>query len=209
MAENRPLTAAGCGVGMFLVGLLGMRMAFRNTLRFHQGDYQHAPVGSDRRHSVADRGRSGRSLFVGRTIPWVPDPVAAVELANLRAMSRATEVRLNVGSIVILMAGGSILLWGQGPSMGLATWFLASISVVATFFGLGQFMFNQYGFDRDGFRSLVLAPADRAHVLAGKNLAVLPVALAIFLLFHGLVAMGLKLGLVMIVACVSSLAWRS
>jgi hypothetical protein len=37
-----------------------------------------------------------------------------------------------------------------------------------------QFFGNQFGFDRDGFRALVLSPADRRLILLGKNLACLP-----------------------------------
>jgi ABC-2 type transport system permease protein len=44
---------------------------------------------------------------------------------------------------------------------------------------LVQFLANQFGLDRDGFRSLILSPADRRLILLGKNLASLPVG-AIF-----------------------------
>ena len=36
---------------------------------------------------------------------------------------------------------------------------------------LVQFLANQFGFDRDGFRALILSPADRRLILLGKNLA--------------------------------------
>jgi hypothetical protein len=38
---------------------------------------------------------------------------------------------------------------------------------------------NQFGFDRSGFRTLVLAPASRRDILLGKNLALLPIALGL------------------------------
>jgi len=55
--------------------------------------------------------------------------------------------------------------------------FIATGAVILTFFGLSQLMFNQFGFDRGGFRQLVLLPVQRKWVLLGKNLAFLPAAL--------------------------------
>ena len=43
-------------------------------------------------------------------------------------------------------------------------------------FILVQFFANQFGFDRDGFRVLILSPVQRRLILLGKNLACLPVA---------------------------------
>jgi hypothetical protein len=48
---------------------------------------------------------------------------------------------------------------------------------VFTFLGMSHLMFNQFGFDRGGFRQLVLLPVPRRHILLGKNLAFLPIAL--------------------------------
>jgi hypothetical protein len=40
-------------------------------------------------------------------------------------------------------------------------------------------MFNHFGFDRSGFRAIVLLPTPRRHILLGKNLALLPLALGV------------------------------
>jgi ABC-type multidrug transport system permease subunit len=56
--------------------------------------------------------------------------------------------------------------------------FAATGSVVFPVFFLAQFFANQFGFDRDGFRALMLSPADRRLILLGKNLAALPIAAA-------------------------------
>ncbi|MDB6109264.1 MAG: hypothetical protein JWR69_1014, partial [Pedosphaera sp.] len=44
-----------------------------------------------------------------------------------------------------------------------------------TFFGLLQVFFNQFGYDREGFRALVLLPASRRYILFAKNLAFAPI----------------------------------
>ncbi len=46
-------------------------------------------------------------------------------------------------------------------------------------FSMVQFVGNQFGFDRSGFRVFVLCPAGRRDILLGKNLAVAPLALGL------------------------------
>jgi hypothetical protein len=58
--------------------------------------------------------------------------------------------------------------------------FLATAAVGVTFLGFIALLFNQFGFDRDGFRALVLLPVPRKLLLLGKTLAVLPLALGVF-----------------------------
>ena len=49
--------------------------------------------------------------------------------------------------------------------------------MVVVLLGVLQLMGNQFGFDRDGFRSFVLCAAPRRDILLGKNLSFAPVAL--------------------------------
>ena len=65
--------------------------------------------------------------------------------------------------------------------------FIALCTVFLSFMGLSQLMFNHFGFDRNGFRALVLSPASRRNILFGKNLALLPAACILFAVFLGLV----------------------
>src|SRR4029450_1029089 len=45
---------------------------------------------------------------------------------------------------------------------------------------------NQFGYDRAGFLAFVLGPAPRRDVLMGKNLSVLPFALAMMIVLVGM-----------------------
>jgi hypothetical protein len=54
--------------------------------------------------------------------------------------------------------------------------FAATSMIAFSLFLLIQFFVNQFGFDRDGFRALILCPAERKLILLGKNLAGLPPA---------------------------------
>jgi hypothetical protein len=56
---------------------------------------------------------------------------------------------------------------------------IATGAVVFMCLGLSQIMYNLFGFDRSGFRQLVLLPTPRKQILLGKNLAFLPLAIAI------------------------------
>ncbi len=50
------------------------------------------------------------------------------------------------------------------------------------FFCVLQILNNHFGFDRSGFRTLVLSPAPRWQILLGKNLALLPLVLGLGLI---------------------------
>ena len=52
--------------------------------------------------------------------------------------------------------------------------FTVSAAVALPFFGLFQIFLNQFGFDRDGFRSLILLPVNRAQTLLAKNISLCP-----------------------------------
>lgn len=57
--------------------------------------------------------------------------------------------------------------------------FVATGVVAFVLFGMVQFLTNHFGFDRDGFRMLVLSPARRKHLLLGKNLALFPLVFVV------------------------------
>jgi hypothetical protein len=68
---------------------------------------------------------------------------------------------------------------GTGPLPELARPFTATGAMAFTVFVLLQLLCNQFGFDRDGFRALVLLPTPRRYILMAKNLAIAPFALGI------------------------------
>jgi hypothetical protein len=56
-----------------------------------------------------------------------------------------------------------------------------------------QLVGNQFGFDRDGFRCLVLSPAERRWILLGKNLAFSPFVISIHLFCVTVMSIGFRL----------------
>jgi hypothetical protein len=68
------------------------------------------------------------------------------------------------------------------------------------FLSLSQLMFNLFGFDRGGFRQLVLLPTPRRQILLGKNLAFLPVTAGIGAIFLLLVKIAMGISFVIVIA---------
>ena len=78
--------------------------------------------------------------------------------------------------------------------------FAATGAITFSLFLLIQFFTNQFGFDRDGFRALILSPAERRLILLGKNLAGLPPALVSGGLLLALASLRLQLPPLLIAA---------
>ncbi len=102
--------------------------------------------------------------------------------------------------IVTIVIGASFLLRATTNLPDAVKPFFATGSVVFPVFFLAQFFANQFGFDRDGFRALMLSPADRRLILLGKNLAALPVAATFGTLLIALTATRLHLPPLIILA---------
>ncbi len=183
LAEGRPWPALVGTLGCCAIGALGLRRAYLGTLRFYRGE----TGGKSAARSEATRkpasaaavpAKAG-SRFLELRFPGVPEQSAALALATFQSMLRAPEVKIAWGSsfLVPLLVGGSLLFRSalKVPEAGKP--FIATGVVAFSIFMLVQFFANQFGFDRDGFRALVLSPAERRLILLGKNLACLPVGL--------------------------------
>jgi hypothetical protein len=73
------------------------------------------------------------------------------------------------------------------------------------FLSLSQLMYNLFGFDRAGFRQLVLLPTPRKQILLGKNLAFLPVAGVSGAIFLLIVKAAMSISFVIVIAAVLQL----
>jgi hypothetical protein len=138
----------------------------------------------------------------------VPEPAAAVALASWQSLWRAPEVKMQFATsfIVILLLGGSFLFRSGSTLPDAVKPFIATGVVIFALFMLVQFLANQFGLDRDGFRALVLSPVDRELILLGKNLAFLPASAISALLLLAVVSIALHLSPVVFLASVFQLA---
>ena len=97
--------------------------------------------------------------------------------------------------VMITWRGGS-----TRPLPEVAKPFIGTGTVVMVLFALLQLVCNQFGCDRDGFRSLMLLPTPRERLLFGKNLALMPLAYAIALLPLVAVSVFAKLSVMVVLA---------
>jgi len=105
---------------------------------------------------------------------------------QFRSMTRAPEVRmmLALGLFMAVFLPVAILWRGGNPAKfsEVGKPFIGTLVVVMILFSLLPLVCNQFGCDRDGFRSLVLLPTPRERLLFGRNLALLPLASSIAIL---------------------------
>jgi hypothetical protein len=206
LAEGRALPALSGLLGCLGLGALGLRRAYRSTVRFYHG--QTGGKAAIRTRPAADAVKAaaapagGGSRFLELRLPAVPEQAAVLALATFRSMLRAPEVKMAWGTsfLVTLIAGASFLFRSPPTIPETVKPFIATGVAVFSIFLLVQFFANQFGFDRDGFRSLMLSPADRRLILLGKNLACLPAGIGFGVLLLVLVSVWMHLPLTDFVA---------
>jgi hypothetical protein len=211
LAERRALPPILGTLGCCAIGALGLRRAYRGTLRFYRGESggKFTPQRKPNRMQAptAAPAKAARG-FLELRIPAVPEQAAALALATFRSLLRAPEVKIAWGTsfLVTLIAGGTLLFRSTPKVPEAAKPFIATGAMMFSVFMLVQFFANQFGFDRDGFRALILSPADRKLILLGKNLACLPVGAGFGVTLLLLVSVRLQTSLVVLVATLLQLA---
>jgi hypothetical protein len=170
--------------GMGLIGAVSLRRAYGTTLRLYTGDFDSGRRVAPAPTSSASSGSTGAvrpsSAFVERRLPWVSDRVSSVAVTGFRWWTRAPEMKMTLLTPVMMLVVFTGMFSGQSGAAPellrpLATSGLAGIVLIL---GMAGPLGNQFAYDRAGFRAFVLSPAPRRDVLMGKNLSLLPFALA-------------------------------
>jgi ABC-2 type transport system permease protein len=178
VAEGNPLPALFGTLGCFGLGALGLRRAYRGTVKFYHGETgKKSDALKPRIESAsAPASKPRHSKLLELRLPGVPEPAAVVAGATLRSMLRAPEVKIAFGTsfLVLIILAGTVLMKSAPNLPEVGKPFAVTAAGALTLFMLFQFISNQFGFDRDGFRVLVLSPVNRRHLLLGKNLAMIP-----------------------------------
>jgi hypothetical protein len=177
--------------GMMFIGAASLRRAYRTTLRLYRGDFD-----SGRRppQSAIPVVPSGRTVATRRStvlmeyrLPWVSDRVSCVAVTGFRSWMRASELKMALFMPVMMIVVFTRMFVSRSATpelmRPLAT---SSLAALVLIFGMVGPIGNQFGYDRSGFLAFVLSPAPRRDLLMGKNLAVLPFALAMMVMMVGL-----------------------
>ncbi|NQT04182.1 MAG: ABC transporter permease [Planctomycetes bacterium] len=206
LARGNALPAVLGTAGAFCIGGLGLRRAYRTTIRFYQG----RTIGRrSKQKPKAKKVPVVRKNFLERQLPGIPDEAAALALAFFRSLTRAPEVKMALATnfIMLLLFGTMFFARRMSNLSDNFKLFIASGPILFTFLGMSHLVFNQFGFDRGGFRQLVLLPVPRRHILLGKNLALLPIAIGIGLTLLVLVKIILGISFtIVLAACLQLLA---
>ncbi len=205
LAQGSVWPAVLGAAGAFGIGGLGLRRARRTTLRFYLGQ---AAGGKASQKTKAAKAAVTRRDLLERRLPGVPDEAAASAVAFFRSMVRAPEVKMALATnFLMLLIFGAMIFMRRSPGPGDDVKpFITTGAVVFVLLGISQLMFNQFGFDRGGFRQLVLLPAPRKWILLGKNLAFAPIALATGLIVLSLATLALRVSPFVFLAAALQLA---
>jgi ABC-2 type transport system permease protein len=211
LAEGSVLPALLGTFGCIGIGALGLRRAYRGTVRFYYGETggnapaRIKPAGTATA-AVTPAG-AGNGLLELR-LPAVPEQAAALALATFRSLLRAPEIKMAFGSAFLSMGiiGAMVFLRSPPHLSDTAKPFIATGVAAFSIFMFVQFLANQFGLDRDGFRSLILSPAERRLILLGKNLASLPVCAAFGTLLLAITSTWLHLPVLVFVAALFQFA---
>jgi ABC-2 type transport system permease protein len=159
-----------------LIGAAGLARAYRSTIRFYQGNEKASKVRAPAK-AVAAGGRN----FLEKQVPLVSEEVGVLSLATFRSFCRAPELKMALfTNVAVVFGAAAVSLINVAKAPGeVAGVFMATGAVALTMFGLLQLLLNQFGYDREGFRALVLLPVRRRDVLLSKNLALAPFGLGL------------------------------
>ena len=205
LAQGSVWPAVLGAAGAFGIGGLGLRRAYRSTMRFYMG--QGAAKKSTPKAKAAKAAAAGTGLLE-RRLPGVPDEAAAAAVAFFRSMMRAPEVKMALATnfLVLLILGAMVLARRSSHAADEVKPFIATGAIVFVLLGISQLMFNHFGFDRSGFRQLVLLPAPRKWILLGKNLAFAPIAMTMGLTALALATLALRVSPFVFLAAALQLA---
>ena len=161
-AKGNPLPALLGTLGFGAIAALSLARAYRTCLRLYTGQYS---AGRRPTATVAASPLKKAAVPAGnaleRVLPFVSEPAAAVALGGFRSLIRAgnqdhvadTDHHVRCLWFDLCRAVGAHN--GNGPAAA-GVW-----RHVAALLMMGQFLGNQFGFDRGGFRVFVLSAAPR------------------------------------------------
>lgn len=187
-ADGDLLLAGLCTLGLALVGVASLWRAHRTTVRLYMGAFSanaSQPVVADAPLLPAD---DHPDHLLESKLPRLSEQAAVIALGGFRSLTRAPEAKMLLLSpilMVVIFAG--VMMRGPTDPPPIVRPLTAYGAIGMILWTMVQFISNQFGFDRAGFRIFVLGPAARRDILLGKNLALAPLALLLCVIAVALV----------------------
>ena len=172
---------------MFAIAFLSLRRNYRQTLRYYLGESDSRAIqkriGKSKslvaKPAVSATSRSGgKARMIEWQIPFVSESTSAITAMTWQSMKRAPEAKISL----LLPFVAPFVMFGALQSIDLPKVDELKASMIVGFSALvllisTGILGNQFGYDRAGFRAFVLSPVRRDHILLGRNIAAIPVAL--------------------------------
>jgi len=171
-------------LGLILIATASLRRSYMTTLRLYRGEFGQSRRVQKRKAQKTlpetSTATAASPAFLERRLPYLSEEASAVTLACFRSLLRAPEARiLFLSPVFMVFIFGTMFIRANANPPELLRPLIASGGISMILLILGQLAGNQFGFDRNGFRTYLLSPAARRDILIGKNLALAPIALGL------------------------------
>jgi len=182
LARGESVTAGLCFSGMLLIAWLGLSIGYRSTKRYYTGTLRKRPKLVD---SVSPPENPVRAKGLPDVrIPFLPDDIGALAVADFLTYMRHPRVRLSVVmSFIMPIVILGVLVMRVSDS---STRFPGELVLTGLFiFPMLQylmFLCSPFGASPGELRRLILLPASRYKYLFAKNLALFPFVFVTYLL---------------------------
>jgi len=120
----------------------------------------------------------GKTRMIEWQIPLVSESTSAIAAMTWQSMKRAPEAKiaLLLPFVAPFVMFGALQSADMPKNDELKASMIVGFSAMVLLISTGV-LGNQFGYDRAGFRAFVLSPVRRDHILLGRNIAAIPVAL--------------------------------
>ena len=177
------LVPLACLFGLIGLSVLSLQRSYRTTLRLYRGEIveTHVKVASSLDDSVKKQRSTWLNRLLEKQFPGLNDHQSAIAASTMVGVIRAPEAKMALLSpFLIMLLLGASFSFRDGDALPVSFRSFTGVGVASfAMLGIMQLVNNQFGFDRNGFRCMVLSPVKRVDILIGKNMGFAPFAIGI------------------------------
>jgi len=174
LLEGYPSTAVLSAIGLWILGLILLRAAARDTLAYYLQGGIYNRIAGQKVLPLPDRHRTVITL---RGLPGLSDATGALVWLFLTSLARNPHMRLQ-GVALVGTGAFLMLLFRSGIYGDEVQTFLLPLLLVWPSASLGLYILNVFGVDGPAFRGLLQLPVSGIRVLRAKHIALIPFTLS-------------------------------